>query len=87
MSTWNWGFVIFVLISVQCCLTLSDSRQRKLDQVKELPGQNFNVEFAHYAGYVTVNQESGRTLFYWLTEAVQDPASKPLVLWLNGGFI
>ncbi|KAI3771914.1 hypothetical protein L6452_03086 [Arctium lappa] len=88
MSTWNWGFAIFVLISVQCSLTLSDSgpiAQQKLDQVKDLPGQNFNVDFAHYAGYVTVNQESGRALFYWLTEAVEDPASKPLVLWLNGG--
>ncbi|GKC22278.1 serine carboxypeptidase II-2, partial [Tanacetum coccineum] len=35
--------------------------------------------------YVTVNEENGRALFYWLTEATQDPASKPLVLWLNGG--
>ncbi|XP_024967865.1 serine carboxypeptidase II-2-like [Cynara cardunculus var. scolymus] len=88
MSAWSWDFVIFVLISVQCSLTLSDSdpiAQQKLDQVKDLPGQNFNVEFEHYAGYVTVNQESGRALFYWLTEAVEDPASKPLVLWLNGG--
>ncbi|KVI11734.1 serine carboxypeptidase II-2-like [Cynara cardunculus var. scolymus] len=88
MSTWNWVFAIFFLISVLCSVTLSDSgpiAQQKLDQVKDLPGQSFNVDFAHYAGYVTVNQESGRALFYWLTEAVQDPASKPLILWLNGG--
>ncbi|KAK1420930.1 hypothetical protein QVD17_22902 [Tagetes erecta] len=88
MSTWNWGFVIFILLSVTCSLSLSDSdpfTQQKLDQVSNLPGQNFNVDFDHYAGYVTVNQEYGRALFYWFTEATQEPASKPLVLWLNGG--
>ncbi|GJU49040.1 serine carboxypeptidase II-2 [Tanacetum coccineum] len=61
------------------------TEQQKQDQVFDLPGQNFNVDFAQYAGYVTVNEENGRALFYWLTEATQDPASKPLVLWLNGG--
>ncbi|MFS7900229.1 putative carboxypeptidase D [Helianthus anomalus] len=69
-------------------LTLSDSdpiTQQQLDQVSSLPGQSFNVDFAHYVGYVTVNEESGRALFYWLTQATEDPASKPIVLWLNGG--
>ncbi|GFQ06689.1 serine carboxypeptidase ii-2 [Phtheirospermum japonicum] len=56
-----------------------------LDRVSNLPGQNFNVSFAHYSGYVTVNKESGRSLFYWFFEADEDPSSKPLVLWLNGG--
>ncbi|KAI3811348.1 hypothetical protein L1987_21069 [Smallanthus sonchifolius] len=85
MSIWNCCFLTFILISV---VTSSDSdpiNQQKLDQVSNLPGQNFNVDFAHYAGYVTVNEESGRALFYWLTEATEEPDSKPLVLWLNGG--
>ncbi|KAG1326527.1 Serine carboxypeptidase II-2 [Cocos nucifera] len=58
--------------------------RQERDRVHRLPGQFFNVSFAHYAGYVTVNQDSGRALFYWFFEAVEDPASKPLVLWLNG---
>lgn len=87
MPIWNWGFLLFVFVSVSSvALSVSDPiTQQKLDQVSNLPGQSFNVDFAHYAGYVTVNEESGRALFYWLTEAVEDPASKPLVLWLNGG--
>lgn len=88
MSFWNLGFVLFVLISVNCSLILCDSdpnTQQKVDQVSNLPGQNFNVDFGHYAGYVTVNQEYGRALFYWMTEATHDPSSKPLLLWLNGG--
>lgn len=89
----NWGFLISVLLisSVKCSSSVSLSvvdpiSQQKLDQVNNLPGQTFNVDFAQYAGYITVNQQAGRALFYWMTEATQDPASKPLVLWLNGGF-
>uniref|UniRef100_A0A2P2K9G1 Carboxypeptidase n=1 Tax=Rhizophora mucronata TaxID=61149 RepID=A0A2P2K9G1_RHIMU len=67
-------------------LTLIDTPvQQELDRIAELPGQDFNVSFAHYSGYVTVNQEFGRALFYWFFEAAEDPESKPLVLWLNGG--
>ena len=54
------------------------------DRVEALPGQP-PVAFAQFSGYVTVNQERGRALFYWLTEADGDAATKPLVLWLNGG--
>ncbi|KAM0004171.1 putative carboxypeptidase D [Helianthus debilis subsp. tardiflorus] len=52
--------------------------------VTGLPGQP-NVDFQHYAGYVTVNEISGRALFYWFYEAWSLPDEKPLVLWLNGG--
>jgi hypothetical protein len=59
--------------------------QRALDRVEALPGQPA-VTFAQYSGYVTVHEGHGRALFYWLTEADgADAASKPLVLWLNGG--
>lgn len=52
--------------------------------VTELPGQP-PVNFKHYAGHVTVNEENGRALFYWFFEATTQPELKPLVLWLNGG--
>jgi hypothetical protein len=55
------------------------------DRVPRVPGQGFNASFAHYAGYVTVSEQRGAALFYWFFEAAQDPGSKPLVLWLNGG--
>jgi serine carboxypeptidase-like clade 2 len=61
--------------------------QQKKDRIVEpLPGQNFNINFKHYSGYITVNEDVGRTLFYWFIEADHvDPTSKPLLLWLNGG--
>jgi serine carboxypeptidase-like clade 2 len=53
--------------------------------VPRVPGQAFNTSFAHYAGYVTVSEERAAALFYWFFESATEPASKPLVLWLNGG--
>lgn len=62
------------------------TEQQVKDTVHGLPGQSsFNVSFVHYSGYVTVNKESGRALFYWFFEAAEDPSSKPLAIWLQGG--
>ncbi|XP_071722248.1 serine carboxypeptidase-like 27 [Rutidosis leptorrhynchoides] len=57
------------------------------DRISELPGQPKNVDFSQYSGYVTVNQNAGRALFYWLIESPvnRGAESRPLVLWLNGG--
>ncbi|KAM3762295.1 hypothetical protein ACB098_01G333500 [Castanea mollissima] len=88
------GFVnkiltIFIYVYLGITIATSSTHdplvQQRLDKVLQLPGQNFNVSFAHYAGYITVNEDSGRALFYWFIEATKDPDSKPLVLWLNGG--
>lgn len=54
------------------------------DRISALPGQP-KVSFPQFSGYVTVNKEAGRALFYWLTESPNSPSSKPLVIWLNGG--
>lgn len=93
MSNLNWVLVCcFLILTINFHLgfcspssSIDPITQQQLDRVSVLPGQNFDVSFAHYSGYVTVNKKSGRALFYWFTEAAEDPSSKPLVLWLNGG--
>ncbi|PKA49204.1 cathepsin A (carboxypeptidase C) [Apostasia shenzhenica] len=77
-------FLFFLFYSTRATGELPSEVQEK-SRVLFLPGQNFNVSFFHYSGYVTVDKESGRALFYWFFEAAEDPVSKPLVLWLNGG--
>ncbi|KAL6592676.1 hypothetical protein ACP70R_049351 [Stipagrostis hirtigluma subsp. patula] len=54
-------------------------------RIAALPGQPPRVGFAQYAGYVTVDEGHGRELFYYFVESPDDAASKPLLLWLNGG--
>lgn len=43
------------------------------------------MNFSQYSGYVTVNHQASKALFYWLTESQNNPTQDPLVLWLNGG--
>ncbi|KAI4313245.1 hypothetical protein L6164_026238 [Bauhinia variegata] len=58
--------------------------QQESDRVVGLPGQP-PVKFKQYAGYITVNENHGRALFYWFFESQDKPQEKPLLLWLNGG--
>ncbi|KAL0903512.1 hypothetical protein M5K25_027898 [Dendrobium thyrsiflorum] len=78
-------FFFFIFFSASKVGGESPYEIQQRDKVFLLPGQTFNVSFAHYSGYVTVDEESGKALFYWFFEAVENPHSKPLVLWLNGG--
>ncbi|KAK2981083.1 hypothetical protein RJ640_012038 [Escallonia rubra] len=54
------------------------------DKIGKLPGQP-EVSFQQFAGYITIDERQQRALFYYFIEAETNPASKPLVLWLNGG--
>jgi serine carboxypeptidase-like clade 2 len=61
------------------------SGSKEADWIAGLPGQPPRVDFEQYAGYVTVDEEHGRELFYYFVESPRDADSKPLILWLNGG--
>ncbi|XP_035832841.1 serine carboxypeptidase 1-like [Helianthus annuus] len=57
----------------------------QVDKIFALPGQPEGVSYNQYSGYVTVNPNAGRALFYYFVESPTDSSTKPLVLWLNGG--
>ncbi|KAK6270934.1 hypothetical protein POUND7_008032 [Theobroma cacao] len=81
-------FIVFSILVFFCCTRFCSSfGDQNLDKITELPGQPKNVEFNQYSGYVTVNEQAGRALFYWLIElpVSRSPETRPLVLWLNGG--
>lgn len=72
------------LVAAVAAVTTTLPLQQKLDQIDRLPGQP-SVEFNQYSGYVTVDANAGRALFYWFVEAPAALQPTPLVLWLNGG--
>lgn len=76
--------LIFSSISSVLAVTTVISKEQEVDRILALPGQP-PVSFSQFSGYVTVNEQHGRALFYWFTEATTSPENKPLVLWLNGG--
>ncbi|GJP84433.1 hypothetical protein CLOP_g14491 [Closterium sp. NIES-67] len=58
--------------------------QARTDAFAKLPGQPAGApKFNQSAGYIMV--EGRKAYFYWLMEAIGQPESKPLLLWLNGG--
>nr|GLL31875.1 serine carboxypeptidase II-2-like [Ipomoea trifida] len=77
-------FLLIFLTKFEFICSKGRHEQKKQDKISSLPGQNFLVNFSHYAGYVTVNEEQGKEFFYWFIQASHHPSSKPLALWLNG---
>jgi len=65
-----------------CCISLAKAALP--NQIVSLPGAP-NVTFNMFSGYIVVNVSHGRNLFYWFVESQNNPATDPLVLWLNGG--
>nr|KAJ0186981.1 hypothetical protein LSAT_V11C900500220 [Lactuca sativa] len=58
---------------------------KDVDKISSLPGQPTGTDFDQYSGYVTVDPNHGRALFYYLSESPINSSTNPLVLWLNGG--
>ncbi|CAI8586008.1 unnamed protein product [Vicia faba] len=73
---------IIIVVTTQIIVGVNSFSES--DKISSLPQQP-KVEFQQYAGYVTVDEVQKRSLFYYFVEAEVEPASKPVVLWLNGG--
>uniref|UniRef100_A0A914QAT6 Carboxypeptidase n=1 Tax=Panagrolaimus davidi TaxID=227884 RepID=A0A914QAT6_9BILA len=56
---------------------------RTKDDIKQLPGVNFKLNFKHYSGYFQVSKT--HFLHYWFVESQNDPVNDPLIFWYNGG--
>lgn len=87
MSSLRWKALAIAVTSLVLCFSREIESSLSLsDKIIELPGQP-QVGFQQYSGYVAVDEKQRRALFYYFAEAETDPASKPLVLWLNGGVL
>lgn len=54
-------------------------------EVKSIPGFDGTLPSKHHAGYVTVNETHGRSLYYYFVESEGNASTDPVLLWLNGG--
>uniref|UniRef100_A0A7E4V8B1 Carboxypeptidase n=1 Tax=Panagrellus redivivus TaxID=6233 RepID=A0A7E4V8B1_PANRE len=54
-----------------------------VDEIKDLPGVNFELNFKHYSGFLKASET--HFLHYWFVESQSNPAKDPLIFWFNGG--
>ncbi|KAL3812246.1 hypothetical protein ACJIZ3_013514 [Penstemon smallii] len=82
-------FMIVALNTTTCSSSINGEYKEyeyEYDRVIKLPGQpKTSPNISQFSGYITVNEDHGRALFYWFFEAQSQPIKKPLLLWLNGG--
>uniref|UniRef100_A0A915CZ76 Acetyl-CoA hydrolase n=1 Tax=Ditylenchus dipsaci TaxID=166011 RepID=A0A915CZ76_9BILA len=53
------------------------------DEIRDLPGLTFDINFKHYSGYLQVSPV--HFLHYWFVESQSSPETDPLMFWFNGG--
>ncbi|KAL3511162.1 hypothetical protein ACH5RR_030563 [Cinchona calisaya] len=77
--------VAFFLVSSSLSVFFSCTSS-SAELITSLPGQLANVSFRQYSGYIVIDAQHGRALFYYFVEAdSENPLSHPLTVWLNGG--
>lgn len=54
-------------------------------EITEVPGFDGPLPSKHYGGYITVDEEAGRHLYYYVAMSEGDPQGDPVLLWMNGG--
>jgi len=64
---------------ISCGITRTPSA----DKITSLPGLSTMPSFDMYSGYLNVT--STKMLHYWFVQSQSNPATDPVVLWLNGG--
>ncbi|KAL6867273.1 hypothetical protein ACP4OV_015297 [Aristida adscensionis] len=76
----------FSVLSWHALAAAGGEGSKEADKIAAMPGQPPDAEgLVHYAGYINIDDKTGKTLFYYFAEAFSDAAQKPIVLWLTGG--
>jgi len=73
-------FIILVIISIY-----ESSCAPPADKINSLPGLSTQINFDQYSGYLNIDTQYGKNLFYWFVESQNNPATDPLLIWLQGG--
>ncbi|KAL7252393.1 hypothetical protein ACSBR1_007057 [Camellia fascicularis] len=75
----------FLFISLCMCLGFGLTEAVPANSlITKLPGFNATFLSKHYSGYVSIDGNLAKQLFYYFVESERKPSNDPVVLWLNG---
>ncbi|KAE9604242.1 putative carboxypeptidase D [Lupinus albus] len=84
--TWNFNTIATMAAMFLHLVVFSlSSSSHHADSIASLPGQPPHINFQHFSGYITLDHNKHKSLFYYFVQSQTLPHSNPLVLWLNGG--
>lgn len=78
-----YNIIAYITICIGACALLCQATV--VAPITNLPGLTDKINFTQYSGYITVDNVRGKNLFFWFVESQNNPASDPVVLWMNGG--
>ncbi|KAJ0792423.1 putative carboxypeptidase C [Helianthus annuus] len=76
--------IIILSICISLTIFLAHSAPENA-AISQIPGFNGTLPSKHYAGYVTIDENHGKKLYYYYVLSERNPSEDPVVLWLNGG--
>ncbi|XP_018490155.1 serine carboxypeptidase-like 21 [Raphanus sativus] len=82
------GWIVKALLAasvlLSLCFSLTESAPESA-QVTKLSGFSGTFPSKHYAGYVAIDKERNKNLWYYFVESERNASTDPVVIWLNGG--
>lgn len=79
------GLVLYTVLVLLCSCFVVTQCAPESGLITLLPGFKGSFPSKHYSGYVTIDPDHGKRLFYYFVTSEGDPSKDPVVLWLNGG--
>ncbi|KAA0202018.1 hypothetical protein HAZT_HAZT009598 [Hyalella azteca] len=76
-------FVVLAALAMAREALSQTTPEADADQITALPGLDASATYKQYSGYL--DGGDGNMLHYWFIESQNNPATDPLLLWLNGG--
>ncbi|KAL7247047.1 hypothetical protein ACSBR2_002040 [Camellia fascicularis] len=78
--------LFLTVVLIYFILTLLSTESAPEDAlVSQIPGFTDNFPSKHFSGYVTIDENHGKKLYYYFVLSEGNPTKDPVVLWLNGG--